>query len=674
MFTVSSATDVGREKHNKFVGALTPLMIGLSVLIAHLFLLPITGCSINPARSFGPALIANAWDNHWVFWVGPLVGGPAAALLYEFVFRDADAVAAEAEAEVVQQINNGNNALATSSSSSSSSAPAPATSRASSGGGGGGGGSFMSSQQAQLQLGQMEMAGLERVDSAQSSLSAMMYAAGGGRVGAQREMGDGDGASHFGSYDEPPDYDPASGGNRSQQSTPMQRPYPPQASGRPQPGFYLASDSGESRQALAQQHLQHQQQPLASSSSASASISRANSLQLSRAARMQAAAGGGVPVANPLQVLQQRQSAGMQQQQQGQQQQPGGESSRMLNVAFGGGILGSARGLGLGMGGGGANGGQLWPVGDRFSHLPLERLASHPIMSMSNVPSSGSTSPALSGSAGPQQQQQQVPQRAGSFAQPPHAHTAPVNYTRGGSFAIPSSSARSAGSGQAQHHVPPLQPSQLLRPQSSQQQQQAPLPPPPAVPPSPSTTANMLAQQASLQAQVALLESSLRGMAQLQHEAVSIMRHSAAPPSVAVPQQQQQQQSPVEGASSVNAAASPRTVATHTGSTTSPMASPSGGAQQQQQSSHWKAAPPTIASPSGASSILDATGGSRGTSTSARLGLDNDALSMREASSASGMILYREHSDVPALDLQHAAATQVSGGATNHLAMTGEWR
>ena len=41
---------------------------------------------MNPARSFGPALVAGAWENHWIFWVGPLSGGALAALVYEFVF------------------------------------------------------------------------------------------------------------------------------------------------------------------------------------------------------------------------------------------------------------------------------------------------------------------------------------------------------------------------------------------------------------------------------------------------------------------------------------------------------------------------------------------------------------------------------------------------------------
>jgi len=89
VFTISAAADAGRERSNRYVGALTPLMIGFSVTLVHFFLIPIDNCSINPARSLGSAVVQGGkqtWSDHWVFWAGPLVGGPFSALLYEFVF------------------------------------------------------------------------------------------------------------------------------------------------------------------------------------------------------------------------------------------------------------------------------------------------------------------------------------------------------------------------------------------------------------------------------------------------------------------------------------------------------------------------------------------------------------------------------------------------------------
>jgi len=69
--------------------ALAPLAIGLSVFLAHSVLIPVDGCSINPTRTFGPALVASLtgagaapWKNMWVFWVGPLLGAAAAAAVY----------------------------------------------------------------------------------------------------------------------------------------------------------------------------------------------------------------------------------------------------------------------------------------------------------------------------------------------------------------------------------------------------------------------------------------------------------------------------------------------------------------------------------------------------------------------------------------------------------------
>ncbi len=65
---------------------LAPIAIGLAVLVDHLVGVPLTGASMNPARSFGPALVADFWTDHWVYWLGPLAGGGLAALFYYFTF------------------------------------------------------------------------------------------------------------------------------------------------------------------------------------------------------------------------------------------------------------------------------------------------------------------------------------------------------------------------------------------------------------------------------------------------------------------------------------------------------------------------------------------------------------------------------------------------------------
>lgn len=63
------------------------LVIGLSLVLVHLIGIPFTGTSVNPARSFGPALLVggDALADVWVFIVAPLVGGVLAALVYKFL-------------------------------------------------------------------------------------------------------------------------------------------------------------------------------------------------------------------------------------------------------------------------------------------------------------------------------------------------------------------------------------------------------------------------------------------------------------------------------------------------------------------------------------------------------------------------------------------------------------
>lgn len=64
-----------------------PLAIGLALAVGHLLGVKMTGAAMNPSRSLGPAVVMGDLTNQWVYWVGPILGGSAAALLYSFVLR-----------------------------------------------------------------------------------------------------------------------------------------------------------------------------------------------------------------------------------------------------------------------------------------------------------------------------------------------------------------------------------------------------------------------------------------------------------------------------------------------------------------------------------------------------------------------------------------------------------
>lgn len=81
VFVLSVLGVTDKTENSKVAG----LVIGLSLTLIHIFGIHFTGTSVNPARSFGPALFAGgaAISNVWVFIVAPLVGGAIAALVWK---------------------------------------------------------------------------------------------------------------------------------------------------------------------------------------------------------------------------------------------------------------------------------------------------------------------------------------------------------------------------------------------------------------------------------------------------------------------------------------------------------------------------------------------------------------------------------------------------------------
>jgi aquaporin NIP len=76
---VAVATDT------RAVGAAAAIAIGGTVGLDALFGGPVTGASMNPARSFGPALAAGAWTDFWIYVAGPILGALAGAYAYQLV-------------------------------------------------------------------------------------------------------------------------------------------------------------------------------------------------------------------------------------------------------------------------------------------------------------------------------------------------------------------------------------------------------------------------------------------------------------------------------------------------------------------------------------------------------------------------------------------------------------
>jgi aquaporin-4 len=72
--------------HKKAPAGMYGLVIGGMIFLVHLVGIPFTGASVNPARTFGPALASGYWDFHWIYWAGPIIGGIIAGVIMYYIF------------------------------------------------------------------------------------------------------------------------------------------------------------------------------------------------------------------------------------------------------------------------------------------------------------------------------------------------------------------------------------------------------------------------------------------------------------------------------------------------------------------------------------------------------------------------------------------------------------
>lgn len=72
--------------HKKAAAGMAGIAIGGMIFLLHLVGVPLTGASMNPARTLGPAIISGHWDFHWIYWVGPIVGALIAGLLMQYLY------------------------------------------------------------------------------------------------------------------------------------------------------------------------------------------------------------------------------------------------------------------------------------------------------------------------------------------------------------------------------------------------------------------------------------------------------------------------------------------------------------------------------------------------------------------------------------------------------------
>jgi len=81
-----------------------PLAIGLSITACHLFAIPLTGASMNPARTLGSNAIAGKWKDIWIYLLAPSLGGLFAGLLYQGVFAAISSIGDDSNSSVLKKV------------------------------------------------------------------------------------------------------------------------------------------------------------------------------------------------------------------------------------------------------------------------------------------------------------------------------------------------------------------------------------------------------------------------------------------------------------------------------------------------------------------------------------------------------------------------------------------
>jgi aquaporin Z len=84
LLIILGSTDIRAPK------GFAPIAIGLGLTLIHLISIPVTNTSVNPARSTGPAIVAQGWalSQLWLFWVAPIFGAILAGLIYQSLFAE----------------------------------------------------------------------------------------------------------------------------------------------------------------------------------------------------------------------------------------------------------------------------------------------------------------------------------------------------------------------------------------------------------------------------------------------------------------------------------------------------------------------------------------------------------------------------------------------------------